>query len=193
MKKLLFNLFEKYSEKKLLISGIAINLIGLLLCFYFNVNFLGFLKTDYVQTITWFQVIKHFLIIISTVSIVVFIIGKVINFKTRFIDVLNSVLIAKIPFYLLAPFNYNGLVFEHLNKIKILMQSGKLNDASVFGNPAMIVFSLVSLLVLVWTVSLLYKGFKIATNAKNTKQTIVFFVGIIAADAISRILIYHLN
>jgi Yip1 domain len=193
MKKILFNPFEKLSDTVLIGFGIIFNLIGLFLSFYFNVKFLGFLKIDYLQTITSLQVIEQTMILISIFSIVIFIVGKTINPKTRFIDVLNTVLIARIPFYFITFFNSKGFIFLHLNRIKLLMQTGKLNDASVFDSPLIVVFYIATFLALIWSIILLYNGFKTATNAKETKHTIYFIIGIIVAEVISRILIYHLN
>jgi hypothetical protein len=193
MKKILFNPFEKLSDAVLIGFGIIFNLIGLFLNFYFNVKFLGFLKIDYLDTISPIAVLIQSSIIISIFSIVIFSIGKIINAKTRFIDVLNTVLIARIPFYLTSFFNTNGLIFQHINRIKLLMQAGKLNEASIFDSPMIVVFYIVTLITLIWGVILLFNGFKTATNAKETKHTIYFIIGIIVAEVISRIIIYHLN
>jgi hypothetical protein len=163
------------------------------LVYCFNVKFLGFLKIDYPQSITVSEIISQFLIIITIFTVLLLLVGKIINLKTRAIDVLITVIIAKIPFYFLTLFNCNGLIFQHINRIKLLMQAGKLNEASIFDSPMIVVFYIVTLITLIWGVILLFNGFKTATNAKETKHTIYFIIGIIVAEVISRILIYHLN
>jgi hypothetical protein len=193
MKKILFNPFEKYADAVLLIFGIITNFIGLLLAFHFNVKFLGFLKVDYSNSITPISVLSQSLIIISVFTILLFLIGKIINTKTRFIDVFIAVLLARIPFYCTTFFNFNGLFFQHINKIKILMQSGKIQENLIFDSPIIVVFYIVSILVLIWGITLLYKGFKTATNAKETHHMIYFVVGIVIAELITRTLIYNLN
>jgi hypothetical protein len=193
MKKILFNPFEKYADAVLLIFGIVTNCIGLLLSFHFNVKFLGFLKVDYSNSITPITVLSQSLIIISVYAILLFFIGKIINTKTRFIDVFITVLVARIPFYFTTFFNFNGLFFQHINKIKILMQSGKLSAGLIFDSTQIILFYIVSLLVLIWSITLLFKGFKTATNAKENKHTFYFIIGIVIAELITRTIIYNLN
>ncbi len=193
MKKILFNPFEKYSETVLLIFGIATNIIGLLITFYYNVKFIGFLKVDYSNSITPITVLSQSLIIISVFTILLFFIGKIINTKTRFIDVFITVLVARIPFYCTIFFNSNGMIFQHINKIKILLQTGKIQENLIFDAPLIVVFYIVSLLVLIWSITLLFKGFKTATNAKESKHTLYFIIGIVIAELITRTIIYNLN
>ncbi len=193
MKKILFNPFEKYADAVLLIFGIVTNCIGLLLAFHFNVKFLGFLKVDYLDSITPISVLSHSLIIISVFTLLLFLIGKLINTKTRFIDVFITVLVARIPFYCTDFFNSNGIIFQHINKIKILLQTGKIQESLIFDSPLIVVFYIVSLIVLIWSMTLFYNGFKTATNAKESKHTLCFVIGILVAEIITRTLIHNLN
>ncbi len=193
MKKILFNPFEKYSETVLLIFGIATNVIGLLVSFYYNVKFLGFLKIDYLNSITLVSVLSQSLIIISVFTILFFLIGKTVNTKTRFIDIFTTVLVARIPFYFTAFFNSNEIIYEHINRIKILLQTGKISANLIFDSPLIVVFYIISLLVLIWSMTLFYNGFKTATNAKGSKHTLYFVIGILVAEIITRTLIFHFS
>ncbi|EOG6917048.1 hypothetical protein ACLH3W_002277, partial [Flavobacterium psychrophilum] len=52
--------------------------------------------------------------------------------------------------------------------------------------------SIILIIALIWFISLLYNGFKIATNSKETKHTLLFILAIIIAEITSKIIIYKL-
>lgn len=193
MKKLFFNPFEKHSEKKLLITGIISNLIGILLNFVFNIKTIGILKFDFLDKISIFQVASQSLIIISISSLLLFVTGKIINSKTRFIDVFNAVLIAKIPFFIIPFFNINGTLYHETQKLETILATGKILEITISTIPVIIIVGLLSILLSVWAIILLYKGFKIATNAKGTKPIFCFFIGFVVIEIISRLIILSIH
>ena len=193
MKKLFFNPFEKYSEKDILITGIIVNLIGVFLNFIFNIKTIGFLKFDFLEKISIIQVVSQSLIIISVLAIILFVIGKIINPKTRFIDVLNTVLIAKIPFFIISFFNINGIMFRETENLKAFISSGKLTEITMTKIPIVMIVSLFSILISVWVIALLYNGFKIATNAKGAKYIVFFVIGLVITEILLRFIISTLN
>jgi hypothetical protein len=193
MNKILFNPFEKFSEKIILVYGIGANLIGLLFAFYFNVKFTGFLKVNYLDSIVLISVLLQTFLIISVFSVLLFFVGKIINTKTRLIDIFITVLIARIPFYFMTFFNFKDLIFQHINRLKILVQTNKISGDLIFDSPVIILFYIVSILVVVWAIVLLYKGFRTATNAKESKHIFYFIIGFLVSEIITRTLIYNLN
>ena len=193
MKKYLINPFEIYDDKKIFIWGIVLNLIGALLCFQFNMKFIGFLKLDFVSHITFLQALLQIVMIIFSLSILLFIVGKILNPKTRLIDILNSSLLAIIPFYLLTFFNISDFIFDGLAKLKSLILTQKLENVPVYDLPVIIVFSIFTIVILIWSIIILYQGFKTATNSKEVKHKVYFGIAIIVADIMSRFLICNLN
>ncbi len=193
MKKLFFNPFEKYSEKNLLITGIIANIIGVFLNFIFNIKTIGFLKFDFLEKISIFKVVSQSLIIISVLTIILFFTGRIINPKTRFIDVLNTVLIAKIPFFIIPFFNINGIMFRETENLKTFISSGKLAEITMAKMPIVMIVSLFSILISVWVIALLYNGFKIATNAKGAKHIIYFIIALIISEILLRFIISTLH
>jgi hypothetical protein len=193
MKKLFFNPFEKYSEKKLLITGILATLIGIFLYYIFNIKTIGFLKFDFLEKISIFQVVSQSLIIISVLTIILFVTGKIINSKTRFIDVLNTVLVAKIPFFIIPFFNINGVMYRETELLKTFLSNGKLAEISMTKMPIIMIVSLLSVLLSVWVIALVYNGFKIATNAKGAKHIVYFIIAIIITEIVSRFIISTLH
>jgi hypothetical protein len=193
MKKLLLNPFEKYSDNALTISGIVGNIMGVFAFYFFKVRSIGFLKIDFVEENSLSDSVFQNVVIILSLTIILFGLGKIINSKTRFIDVFNACLIAKIPFYILAFFNINGIIAASYLELKSLYISQKLTEASIVNFPLVLVFSFVSFVILIWAIILLYNGFKTATNIKETKHKVYFAIAIVIADIISRIIINYLN
>ena len=193
MKKYLINPFEIYHDKKIFIWGIVLNLIGALLCFQFNMKFIGFLKLDFVSHITFLQALLQIVMIIFSLSILLFIVGKIVNPKTRIIDILNSILLAIIPFYLLTFFNISDFIFDGLAKLKSLILTQKLENIPIYDLPVIVVFSIFTIVILIWSIIILYQGFKTATNSKEVKHKVYFGVAVILADVMSRFLISNLN
>jgi hypothetical protein len=50
--------------------------------------------------------------------------------------------------------------------------------------------SLLSLIVLVWSIILLYNGFKTATNAKEIKHNLYFAIVLIVSEILSKIILH---
>lgn len=110
--KIIFNPFEKVSEKILLTFGITLTILGSFTGFYFGVIYDGYLDV-HVYAVTFLESLLHNTTNLLSMFICFFILGKILNSKTRIIDVLNTVLIARIPLYTLGIFANN----EKINSI----------------------------------------------------------------------------
>ena len=192
MIKILINPFEKYSDNKLLISGIIATFLGVLLGYTFNGIYDGVLDMHAVKNIFFKELIYCLIIDLLTIGMILFFLGKYINSKTRFVDILTTILISKIPVYLLTITNVNGFAHEMGLEIQISFLKNKMNDFSGIFIIELILLAILSLLVLVWTLILLYNGFKTATNLKLNNDIVLFVIAIISAEIISKILISKL-
>lgn len=182
MKTILFNPFEKYSDRILLLAGLFFNSAGILLGFAFNARFDGFLDLHFIETTTFLQVLLESCIDIACGTILFFFIGKLINQKTRLIDILTTCLIAKIPMYLIAFLNTNGMMYALQSKV---VSQTKPEDISSMDLGML----MTSIPILIWYIILLFNGFKTATNAKETKHILLFILAIIITEIITKILI----
>ncbi len=192
MKNLLYNPFEKYSEKQLLIVGVLGNLLLIFLSYQFNTKFIGNLKLVPLNTIELKNVIFQHLIILISITVLLFGIGKYLNSKTRFIDIFNTCLISRIVFFTIPLMNYNNKMFEITKNGKLLLATSNpaitvTNDVSI-----LLFFSIIALISAVWFFILLYKGFKTSTNAKDSKSTILFITTFIISEILSEIVILNL-
>ena len=192
MKKYLLNPFEIFNDKKILIVGLIVNILGILLCYQFKMKFIGFLKLNFVCEIGLSSVFLQTSIIVLSLCLLLFILGKIINTKTRFIDILNTCLIGIIPFFILPILNFNNFIYNDLESLKTIILNQQLEKLQITNLPILLLFSLFTLVAVTWSIVLLYQGFKTATNLKLTKHKIFFAIALLLADLISRVLISNL-
>lgn len=192
MKKI-FNPFQNFSEKQLVLFGSIITIIATALAVLLNGRFDGVLDLHFVEKTTIAKVVYDLIIDLLILTILLFIIGKLINKKTRLIDILATSIIAKIPFYFLLFFNINDKMF--LVTEKLMSMVSKNNPINIeTSEMILLVFSgIATFTCLIWSIILLFNGFKTATNSKETKHVLLFIVTIIIAEVLSKILILKLN
>lgn len=189
----LTQLFEKVADKKLLSIGLVSLLIGSLIAINTNARFDGVLDMHLVTTVLPIQPFLDNIINTILLAVSLFALGKFINSKTRFIDILNTAFICRIPFYLLPLFNIN-------HAITIITDDLLLNTAEPdlllqsLANPTAIIllvsFAITSILALVLFGYLLFKGFKTATNLKRPVHIILMVVTVLVAEVLSKFLVY---
>lgn len=190
MKKLLLNPFEKYSELQLLVFGIILTITGSVLAFYCNARFDGVIDLHFSEGVTlWDPFIDNAINIVS-LFIFLFILGLLINTKTRIIDIVTTILIARAPFYLLSLVNCTNIMV----RIQSNIDPANLYNITFSASELviLIIFSLVSILFLVWFVALLYNGFKTASNIKLTSHKVMFAIAILLAEILSKVILYIL-
>lgn len=196
MKTIIFNPFERYTENKLLIFGILITLIGSYLGYLFQGRFDGVIDLHFVPSTTLLDPLIDNLINIILLFILLFILGKYINSKTRVIDILTPVMIARLPFYLLTFSNYQNFISDVSEKLIASIDMQKMPTDLNIDTSDMIItilFAGLSILFLVWFIVLLFNGFKVATNSRGIKNNLLFAGAIIFAEIISKIILTLIN
>lgn len=196
MKKLLFNPFETTSETKLLTFGVLLTAIGSYLAYLFNGRYDGVIDLHFTGNVSLAQPFLDNLINIVCLTAVLFFVGRLINKKTRLIDILAPVMIARVPFYLLTFTNINNLISDITESLlkNVDLKNMPVNlDIAPSSILLLTLFSLLAIVCIVWFVILLYNGFKIATNSKTSLHKVYFALSILAAEIISGIIISLLN
>ena len=194
MKKLLFNPFEKYNETQLFVAGLA----GTIACSYigylFNARFDGVLDMHLTKNVTLAQPFLDNIINITSLLLFIYIAGIIINKKTRLIDILNAVLIARLP-YCISPLANPEVISKGVTDKLAHIDPAKpvLPDFSGMDITALTVMGIVSIGTLVWYMALLYNGYKTATNGKKANHIVLFIVSIVLAEILSSYLIYLFN
>lgn len=194
--KTLLNPFERYTEGQLLTVGISAGIAGSLLAYVFNGRFDGVVDLHFLQEVAWHEPFTDNLIVLICLLAPLLLLGKYINSKTRIIDITTAILIARIPFLVLPLFNINGYMQRLAEEITRSVGEGAMNGSTTLeftlGGMEMvglIVFAGVSILAVVWSITLLYNGFKTASNAKTISHKVLFALAIIAAEMLSKIVI----
>lgn len=190
MKTLLLKPFEIYSEYKLLLVGVFATILGSLSAYYFNVRYDGVLDVHIIPKPNTLTSLLDNIINCISLLLPLTIVGKISYSKTRIIDLLTTVFVARIPFYILPIFNINNTI---ANISKKLISPNLTNTITTVEWFAFGVFTLLSILMLIWFVTLLYNGYKTATNAKGTKAILLFIVAILIAEALSKYLLSFIS
>ena len=191
MKKLLLNPFEKISEAPLLALGLCLTIGGSLLGYLFSSRFDGVLDMHIVPGTTLKQPFIDNAINTLSLLLTLFMLGAIINRKTRFIDVLNTVLVARSPVFLLTLGNVSGFMAGIESKINPANPMDI--HLSTTNIAVLVIFSIFSIGFLIWVVALLYNGFKTATNLKLTWHKIAFAAAILIAEILSKIVMNYTN
>ncbi len=194
MKKILFQPFENYSEKKLVLIGILVTLLGSFIAYLFQARFDGVLDVHFVENLELHHLFLDNSINIISLSLLLFISGKIVNKKTRLIDVFNASLIARLPYYLISFANINGYMGS-LSQRLLNFTTEKPELLPIEGTDLIIIliFAFLSLILLIYYLYLLYKGYQVATNAKGALPIILFIVAILFAEGISKYIIYLIH
>jgi hypothetical protein len=192
MKKI-YNPFEIFSEKQLLITGTIVLILGSCIGFLFKGRFDGIVDLHFMENVTFSEVLVDNLINTLVVSVFLFLLGRFINSKTRIIDVLNTSLIARIPFYVLPFFNTNNKMIETTDRLLEITSSSSIESLTPVDLFYVVVFGILALLTLVWFSILLWNGFKVATNAKGTKAVVLFITVVLLAEIVSKYIITQFN
>lgn len=193
MNTIIFKPFEKYSEKILLVAGVISTLIGSFLAYIFNIRFDGILDMHIVSDVLFKQALLDNLI--NILCLILFLYGatKYLNKKTRLIDILTTAMIARIPYYLLALLNINGIFKRATEEVVQFAAPELINQISFSSISITIVFGIIIILFLVWYISLLFNGYKVASNAKGKVPIILFSISLLLAEILSKFLIFRLN
>lgn len=191
MKKLtlFFNPFERYSTERLLTVGSITLIIGSLLGYLFKGHFDGALDLHFFHSITLSQAFLGNIVSMLCMFIVLTVAGKLIYSKTRWIDVLSVSLIARLPLYLATLTNINNINYELGEALMTSITSPERNiptDAVLLSAG----LGFIMILFAIWMLTLLFNGFKLATNGKGAKLIFSFIIAIIVAEALSKGLLY---
>ena len=191
--KTIFNPFERYSEKVLLAVGIVAMILGSFLAYTFNVRFDGVLDMHTGQTVSVLQPFIDNLI--NLICLLLFLFGAAwyVNRKARIVDIFSSILVARIPFLLMPFLNINDFTTHAGNDIMRNLKAETLENISDFSWVALTAISIVSLVLIIWSMALLYNGFKVASNAKGKQPVFFFVLAIISAEILSKIIFSLIN
>lgn len=193
MNKNLSNPFEIHSEQTLITIGSIGLILASILAFFLSARFDGFIDMHFVESVSIIQPFIDNIINVLSAVIIFFTLGKILNPKTRIVDILAISLVSRLPFYPLVLVNVNDVM---ISATQIVIENSNPNDIGNIPPSSLaiiLVFALVALAGIIWSIILLYRGFKTATNSKGNSALGYFIIALIITELISKVSIHFFN
>lgn len=149
-----------------------------------HVAFDGAFDMHLTDSLTYAQSFLYLGISLASVVLVMWLAGVMIAKQVRFIDILGTMTLAKAPFLLLA---VAGLFTTAPDLTQITQ-----NPMAVFNSVSFIVLLVLSLPVMVWSIALMYNGFKVSCGVQGSKLTLAFILALFTAEIVSKLALYWL-
>ncbi len=186
--KTIFNPFETYDEKLLLLVGAFTVVLSIVAGYWTDTAFISIYSISSVKNASLETIAASTLLSFFTAIVILFILGKILNSKTRIIDIVNTVLISQLFLILL----------QFTGKISSLKLAGK-SVVNYEANPSgtfpfldfliMIFMTIISITTLIYSITLFYNGFKTATNIKKWQHIVLFCFVTLISSLICQIII----
>ncbi|EPH11471.1 hypothetical protein VSP10_12590 [Myroides odoratimimus] len=182
--------FESVQDKTLLAIGVLTGVVISCLQLLTHMRSIAILKQVTLKSApTLVQTLSDFAITTIVMTLALFVFGKIINKKTRLIDILNTVLIARICLDISVLFDINGYLSDFsLQLIDNIANPEILFKSNPQGFVYFIITSFASILCLVGFGYYIYQGFKLATHLKKKYMIIVFVLIILLVDTLTRLI-----
>ncbi|HEX7868502.1 MAG TPA: YIP1 family protein [Chryseobacterium sp.] len=173
--KTIFNPFEKFDEKILLVIGIIFFILTIPLCYFTESCFISIYRIAPFKATHLYDLIIPTFISFAAMIAVLFLLGKIFYRKTRIIDIANAVLISQIPLIILIPFEKFDFIKQSIETVTNY-QSHPTEIFPFVDFSVMILFTIANIGCLIYSVAIFYNGFKTATNIKKWQQTVIFCI-----------------
>jgi hypothetical protein len=193
MRTLLFQPFERYSERSLVAVGLLCAVSAVFAGAYFDVRFDGVLDLHFVPGSSVKDLSVDLATDFITLFVFLFAAAKWVNRKTRTVDILAAVLVAKIPMYLPMLLNAGGRITAAGEKIVEQTVERQPLSLDALSMTLLVLSIILVLLFLVWSVALLYNGYKTAAHAKGAKAIVLFIMALLLAEIASKIVLYYIG
>lgn len=169
------NPFIYVAGLKALIIGVILMLASVAIGFINRAHFDGVLDLHIGLEAPAYVFLIEVLVDWVSISVVLFIMGSILSkSKIRWIDVVGTQALARWPMLILVLLLFVP-GFETLRTGTISI--------------SLIIFGIVSLLVIIWVVTLMFNAYKISCNLKGSKLIVSFVGGLISAEVISKVVI----
>lgn len=185
----IFNPFAKISEKTLMLIGVVTFLIGCFISWKFRMIYDGVLDAHPVLSLSYVQAFTTNAVNVILMCALLFGLGKIINSKTRMIDILNASFLYRIPIYIIAVMSKIPALDGINEKVMKNISHPENINLSAGDMFFLFIFTVVSLGLLAYSIVLLVNGFKTSTNAKKWQHFVSFAFVLIAAEIVSKLLI----
>ncbi len=179
----LINPLEYIAGLQALAIGFVLLVLGIFAAFLLNTRFDGVLNVHFGDSVSLYTAASDFSINFICATVCLYASAYVFGAKqTRLIDIAAAFLLAYAPLTLVPLLNIHNAGFNFGLSIQ--------NGAALTTTHYLLLFLMIVLipLVLIWTVTILFKSYKTATNLKNPKLVISFLIGLITSLVASKYL-----
>jgi hypothetical protein len=178
---LAFNPYIRIAGLQAFGIGIIINIIIAVIANYRNIYFDGVLDMHFVKISNLINAFTIMSINIAVLTIIMWIAGLLVTRNFRFIDILGTMTLAKTPYLILAIVAF----FIPKPNIETILQ----NPISILNNTSLIIFTILSIPITIWYITLMYNALKVSCDIKGLKLNITFISALIIAEIVSKALI----
>lgn len=188
MKKLL-NPIEFFDEKKLLTINLIIFIAGTVIAIYTQAWFSSIIQVLLKSKMDAYETISENILCVLLLTVIFWVSGKIINKKTRLIDCVNLALYIRIPFYIATLLNLSGALSKTM---PIKKEDGSINipsPSSTTNSFISLIASAMNILIIIFLILVIYRGFKTITNAKKTTDYVVFILILLTGIILSPIIL----
>ncbi len=188
---LLFNPFKKIAGVHALLIGFAFVTLASVFSYHFNTHFNGVIDIKYGESELPFQgFLLYSIINVISISLVLYITGIIISkSRIRLIDVIGTQTLARYPLVIAPFFNTSGLIERVTNNIMHkYLNYGEPEPISNLEIILFVFFIILTLIIIVWFISLMFNAYRVSCNLKGNTAVISFIIGLIIAEVISLIL-----
>lgn len=195
MLKFLLNPFENSTDRKLLIFGCSVFVIMVLLSWHWNILADGIVQLHNNTGLPLWKVFLNTSMNIILLSMLMFLIAKLIYTKSRLIDVLSVVLVANFAQMMVMLLLFNPYMQGIMKPLETAILGGDLTLKTV-PQINLVIISIVGILaiaLLYYFFHLLVLGMKIAMNSKKGYHVILIIILTMLLDTFLHILNPYLS
>lgn len=178
----LWNPFAILTDQKLNLWSVITLVVFYVVCLCSSTMMDGLLHFVYGNH--WIEILINNSIIIALAVVVFFILGILFNSKTRWIDIFHTVAISLLPMIFV-------VALMSIPTYKSAIVSSVENPAEIMNNTKYLIItttlSLVILPLVVWSVVLLFNGFRTATHSRKWQPIVLFFIVLFLMNALTQI------
>ena len=190
----LVNPFTHIAGAKALCIGLCIQLITVFLGNMSGIHFDGAINLHIGGKIAFWEDLLLWGISVGSLILVLYAGGLIMTKKFRLIDMIGTILMARTPLliavvaaFFIEPPSLDMTSLDMASLDKIIAES-----IAVLMDPIFIIFTIFSLILMIWHIALLYNAYKVSVGLSVKEATIGIIIGIISAMIFSSILIMWL-
>ncbi len=173
----------RFSGGSLFVIGIVGFVVDIILCYYLGLEKDGLLHISLASRKEILPIsLQHFGILASGI-LIVFIYAKLLYRKTRLIDITNTILLSQIPLI----FCYCIIKLPFFENLMEKMKIAQVTHLAIGDTLMLIISVLLVIPFLIYSIYLLFTGFKLAANVKLVWQSLVFGLLLFIINAITQL------